>query len=113
MVLPFRRAVVNCCTGRVLTLDVAMVVMLGRSGWGEYVKAEVSAGDGRVVWGARGCSSVGFSVVCCLEVCMSGAAVVTSGSEISGKRVVVVCGVYVRLVLATTILRTSLVRSAT
>lgn len=70
-------------------------------------------GAGRDATVAQRCCSVGFPAASCLGVCLLAAAAADSGSEINESGVTEVQWDHVRVALATTMLRTSLVRSPT
>lgn len=82
----------------------ASVAILRRVGRSEYVGTEVEARAGRGVWDARWGCSVVFTAACCLGVCLTVAAAVTSTSEIRVTAVVILGKVYVGVVFAVTVL---------
>lgn len=113
VVLIFSFTICQCYTGSVLALDGATVYMLGRTSAYEYVKDGLDAGAGRGARGVRRGCGVGLPAVCCLEVCLSTLAVATSRYGINWRGVEVAGEVDVSVALGATVLRTSLVRSAT
>lgn len=109
----FRFTICYCCTRSVLATNATMVAMLGRAGGCEYVRVGEVARTGCDVTGVqRDCSGV-LPAATCLRVGLSVAAAATSVFDINDRRVAVAGGDHNNIALTATVLRTSLVRSAT
>lgn len=96
-----------------LAPDDTMVAMLGCGGGCESVGVEKDAKTERGMAGARRGYGMGLPTAGCLGVCLFDTTTTTSGYEISARRVAIVEAIHVGVGLAPTVLRTSLVRSAT